>query len=294
VVRQVAEGNGFLQGYCYSFESPKVFDKLLIPENCSSRQAIRILNPLGEDFSIMRTLSLNGILTSLATNANRRNKSVRLYEMGNVYIPKQLPLTELPDERMKLTLGMYGDGDFFDLKGVVEMLLIKLGMKGKTEYLTDSPKPFLHPGRQASVVYEGKTIGFLGEVHPQVRKNYEIDERAYVCVMDMPSIYPLATFERKFVGIPKYPAMTRDISMVVPKNVTNAEIEAVISQRGGKILESCVLFDIYEGAPILPGFKSMAYNLTFRHADKTLGEEEVGAAMKKILNGLQDKGITLR
>ena len=294
VVRQVAEGNGFLQGYCYSFESPKVFDKLLIPENCSSRQAIRILNPLGEDFSIMRTLSLNGILTSLATNANRRNKSVRLYEMGNVYIPKQLPLTELPDERMKLTLGMYGDGDFFDLKGVMEMLLIKLGMKGKTEYLTDSPKPFLHPGRQASVVYEGKTIGFLGEVHPQVRKNYEIDERAYVCVMDMPSIYPLATFERKFVGIPKYPAMTRDISMVVPKNVTNAEIEAVISQRGGKILESCVLFDIYEGAPILPGFKSMAYNLTFRHADKTLGEEEVGAAMKKILNGLQDKGITLR
>ena len=186
VVRQVAEGNGFLQGYCYSFESPKVFDKLLIPENCSSRQAIRILNPLGEDFSIMRTLSLNGILTSLATNANRRNKSVRLYEMGNVYIPKQLPLTELPDERMKLTLGMYGDGDFFDLKGVVEMLLIRLGMKGKTEYLTDSPKPFLHPGRQASVVYEGKTIGFLGEVHPQVRKNYEIDERAYVCVMVVP------------------------------------------------------------------------------------------------------------
>jgi phenylalanyl-tRNA synthetase beta chain len=294
VARQVAEDNGFLQGYCYSFESPKVFDRLMLPENDPARQAIKIMNPLGEDFSIMRTLSLNGILTSLGTNASRRNKSVRLYEMGNVYIAGQLPLTELPDERMKLTLGMYGDGDFFDMKGVIEMLLIKLGMKGKTAYTTEKLKPFLHPGRQAEVFYEGKCIGYLGEVHPQVRKNYGIDERACVAVIDMPSVYPYATFERKFVGIPKYPAMTRDISMVVPKEITNAEIEAVIAQRGGKILESCVLFDIYEGAPILPGFKSMAYNLTFRHADKTLGEEEVGAAMKKILNGLEKLNITLR
>ena len=294
IARQAAEQNGFLQGYCYSFESPKVFDKLLLPADDPSRKAIRILNPLGEDFSIMRTLSLNGILASLSTNASRRNASVRLYEMGNIYLAKELPLKELPDERMQLTLGMYGDGDFFDMKGVIEMLLIKLGMKMQPEYRRPENCSYLHPGRSAEIFYDGKKIGILGEVHPQVRKNYGIDERAYIADIDMPVIYEYASFSRKFVGIPKYPAMTRDISMVAPKEISNAEIEAVIRQRGGSILESCVLFDVYEGAPILPGFRSMAYNLTFRHKDKTLDENEVGAAMKKILNGLEGRNITLR
>ena len=134
MARDIAEFCGFSQGMTYSFESPKVFDKLLLPEDARERQAIVISNPLGEDFSIMRTTSLNGMLTSLATNYNRRNKNVRLYEMGNIYLPKSLPLTELPDERMQFTLGMYGEGDFFNMKGVVEEFFEKVGLKDRTEY----------------------------------------------------------------------------------------------------------------------------------------------------------------
>lgn len=292
--RDVAEDCGFSQGYCYSFESKKVFDRLTLPPDAPERKAIEIMNPLGEDFSIMRTTSLGGILTSLSTNFNRRNKSVRLYETGNVYLPKALPLTELPDERMKLTLGMYGDGDFFDMKGVIEMLFLKLGMNMKPEYRTDTLKCYLHPGRQAQIFYDGKNIGEIGEVHPEVRGRIEIGERTYVAVIDMPTVLEYASFDRKFTGIAKYPAVTRDISMIVPKSVTAAMIEKVLVQRGGKILESYSLFDIYEGAPILPGFKSMAYSLVFRHPDKTMEEAEITAAMKKILNGLEGLKIELR
>src|SRR5699024_1511457 len=151
--------------YCYSFESPKVFDKLLIPENDPVRNAIVISNPLGEDFSIMRTVSLNGMLTSLGTNYKRRNKDVRLYELGNIYIPKELPLKELPEERMMFTLGMYGAGDFFVMKGVVEEFLDKIGMHKKEEYNPNAGKTFLHPGRQAEILYDNTVIGYLGEVH---------------------------------------------------------------------------------------------------------------------------------
>ncbi len=294
LARDVAEDCGFSQAYCYSFESRKAFDRLMFAENDPLRNAIEIANPLGEDFSIMRTTSLNGMLTSLATNYNRRNKNVRLYEHGNIYLPKSLPLTELPDERMQFTFGMYGEGDFFDMKGVVELLLRKLGMAKKPEYTKETLKNYLHPGRQAQIFYEGVRIGEIGEVHPLVRRNYEIGDRAYVAVIDIPAVLPFATFDRKYTGIAKYPAVTRDISMIVPHAVTAAEIEKVIAQRGGKILESYRLFDIYEGAPITKGFKSMAYSLVFRHPDKTMEESEITSAMNKILNGLERMNIELR
>ena len=294
VARDVAEYCGFSQGYCYSFESPKVFDKLQIPADDPQRNAIVISNPLGEDFSIMRTISLNGMLTSLATNYNRRNKNVRLYELGNIYIPKTLPLTELPEERMMFTLGMYGDGDFFDMKGVIEEFFDQVGMHKKVEYDPKAGKPFLHPGRQALIRYEGDTIGYLGEVHPAVADTYGIGTRSYVAVLDILNVVKHATFDRKYEGIAKYPAVNRDISMVVPKNILVGEIEHMIAQRGGKILEHYELFDIYEGSQIQAGFKSVAYSITFRSKDKTLEESEVSAAMKKILNGLESMGIELR
>ncbi len=292
--RDIAEYCGFSQGMCYSFESPKVFDKLLLPEDSEVRKAITIANPLGEDFSIMRTVSLNGMLTSLATNYNRRNKDVRLYELGNIYVPKALPLTELPDERMQFTLGMYGEGDFYVMKGVVEEFFDCIGMKKKTVYDPNAGKVFLHPGRQANIVYEGTVIGYLGEVHPEVCDNYNIGTKAYIAVLDMPEVVPFATFDRKYEGIAKYPAVSRDISMVVPKAVLAGQIEAMIEQRGGKILESYQLFDIYEGAQIQEGFKSVAYSITFRAKDRTLEENDITAAMKKILNGLESMGIELR
>ena len=292
--RDIAEYCGFSQGMSYSFESPKVFDKLLIPADSKLRKTVTILNPLGEDYSIMRTTSLNGMLTSLATNYNRRNKDVRLYEMGNIYLPKALPLTELPDERMQFTLGFYGEGDFFTMKGVIEEFLEHIGMKKKAEYDPNAQKPWLHPGRQANVVYDGTVIGYLGEVHPKVMANYGIGQRTYVAVLDMPAVDGFASFDRKYEGIAKYPAVTRDISMVVPRTVLVGQIEKILAQRGGKILESYSLFDIYEGTQIKEGYKSIAYTLTFRAKDKTLEDVEITAAMKKILNGLEQLGIELR
>lgn len=292
--RDIAEYCGFSQGMCYSFESPKVFDKLLLAADDPARQAITIANPLGEDFSIMRTLSLNGMLTSLATNYNRRNKDVRLYELGNIYLPKSLPLTELPEERVQFTLGMYGDCDFFDMKGVVEEFLESIGMHKRESYDPKAGRNYLHPGRQANILYEDQLIGYLGEVHPEVCDNYDLKTRAYVAVLDIPAILPYATFDRKYEGIAKYPAVLRDISMVVPKSVLAGQIEAVIAQRGGKILEDYQLFDIYEGSQIKEGFKSMAYSITFRAKDRTLEEADVAGAMKKILNGLEGMGIELR
>ena len=294
VVRNVAKFCGFSQGMTYSFESPKVYDKLCIDANDKVRDAIVISNPLGEDFSIMRTLPLNGMLTSLATNANRRNKDVRLFEMGNIYLPKQLPLTELPDERMQLTLGFYGEGDFFTMKGAVEEILSQVGMNGKLTYDPNAGRNYFHPGRQANIIYDGTVIGYLGEVHPKVAANYNLKERAYIAVLDMPEIVERASFDTKYVGIAKFPAATRDISMVVPKNVLAGDIEAVFEDKGGKILESYELFDIYEGNQITLGFKSMAYSLTFRAKDRNLEEEDITTAMNRILKGLDGIGVQLR
>ncbi|MDE6957262.1 MAG: phenylalanine--tRNA ligase subunit beta [Lachnospiraceae bacterium] len=294
VARDIAEFCGFSQGMTYSFESPKVFDKLLLPKDSELRKAIEISNPLGEDYSIMRTISLNGMLTSLATNYNRRNKNVRLYELGNIYIPKQLPLTELPEERMQFTLGMYGEGDFFDMKGVVEEFFDKIGMDKKETYDPNAGKTFLHPGRQANIIYDGEVLGYLGEVHPEVADVYGIGGRAYIAVIDMPKVEALATFDRKYEGIAKYPAVTRDISMVMKKEILVGQIEEVIEKKGGAYLEGYALFDIYEGEQIKAGYKSVAYSITFRAKDKTLEEADVSVAMSRILKALEELGIELR
>ena len=294
IARRVALYCGFSQGMTYSFESPKVYDKLLLPMDSDMRKSIVISNPLGEDFSVMRTSSLGGMLTSLATNYNRRNKDVRLFEMGNIYLPKALPLTELPDERMQFTLGFYGDGDFFTMKGVVEEFLEQVGMKDRVHYDADAGKSFLHPGRQANIVYDGNVIGYLGEVHPTVCENYDMKTRAYIAVIDMPYVYEMSSFDKKYEGIAKFPAVTRDISMVVPKNILVGQIEEVIEKSGGKNLESYSLFDIYEGDQIEEGFKSVAYSIVFRAKDRTLEENDVSSAMKKILKGLEEMGIQLR
>ena len=294
LARDIAEFCGFSQAMTYSFESPKVFDKLLLPADSPLRETVVITNPLGEDFSIMRTVSLNGMLASLATNYNRRNQNVRLYELGNIYLPKQTPVTELPEERMQFTLGMYGEGDFYTMKGVVEELFDKLGMHEKAEYDPSDKKPFLHPGRQADIVYHGNVIGYLGEIHPTVAANYAIKERVYVAVLDMPYIVEYASFDRKYRGIAKFPAVTRDLSMVVPKEVLAGDIEKVFDEKGGQYLERYALFDIYEGAQIKRGYKSIAYPLTFRAQDKTLEDADIQNAMNKILKKLEELGIELR
>lgn len=294
VARNVAEFYGFSQAMTYAFESPKVFEKLLLPKDSKLREAVAIMNPLGEDFSIMRTSSLNGMLTALSTNYNRRNKDVRLYELGNVYLPKQIPVTELPEERIQFTLGMYGEGDFFSMKGVVEEFFQKVGLNKKIKYDPTNKKSYLHPGRQAEMYYEEQLIGYLGEVHPEVSETYNIKDRVYLAVIDMPYIVELATFDRKYEGIAKYPAVTRDISMVMKKEILVGQVEEVIEKKGGAILESYQLFDIYEGAQIKEGYKSVAYSITFRAKDKTLEDSDVNTSMERILKELGNLGIELR
>lgn len=214
--------------------------------------------------------------------------------MATVYLPKSLPLTELPDERMQFVLGMYGDGDFFTMKGVVEEFFESVGMTGRLHYDPNGDHPYLHPGRKADIVYNNTVIGYLGEIHPDVADNYKIGEKAYVAVVDMPAMLDFTTFDRKYAGLAKFPAVSRDLSMVVPKSVLAGQIEDMIVQRSGKILEECKLFDIYEGSQIKEGYKSMAYSITFRAQDHTLEEKEITSVMNKILNGLQGMGIELR
>lgn len=294
VARSVAEACGFSQAMTYSFESPKAYDKLLFAPDAMERKLIQIMNPLGEDYSVMRTSPLNGMLSSLATNYNRRNKEAKLYEMANIYLPKQLPITELPDERQQLTIGSIGDGDFFDMKGAVELILEKLGMKKRVHYSADCVRPYLHPGRKADIIYDGVLIGYMGEVHPEVLDNYSIGEKAYIAVLDMPAVHPFVSFDRKYQPLAKFPHVSRDLSMLVPKEITVGQIEDIITQRAGKLLEACKLFDLYEGAQVRAGYKSVAYSITLRALDHTLTDDEIGATMKKILNGLNGLGIELR
>ena len=294
IVRNVAEQSGFCEAMTYSFESPKVFDKLLISQEDALRNVVKISNPLGEDFSVMRTLPLNGMLTSLSTNFNRRNKNVRLYEIANVYIPKDNTGKELPDERTQLTLGMFGEGDFFDMKGVVEEVLEAVGIKSVKSYDPKAEKNFLHPGRQAKVSVDGTVVGYLGEIHPEVAENYNMKTKAYVAVIDMPTLMELANFAIKYTGIAKYPAVSRDLSMVMPKSILVGQVEELIRKKGGKLLEDCTLFDVYEGDQIAEGHKSVAYSISFRAADHTLEEKEITTVMDKILKGLEDMGIELR
>ena len=294
VAKETAEFCGFSEGMTFSFESPKVFDKLRLDADDPLRQAITIANPQGEDYSIMKTTPLNGMLVSLARNFNRRNKDVKLYEMAKIYLPKSLPLTEYADERVQFTLGFYGEGDFFTMKGVVEEFLERAGMHDIVDYDPNAGKSFLHPGRQANIIYQGKVIGYMGEVHPEVCENYDMKTRAYIAVLDMPFITEMATFDRHFKGIAKHPAVNRDISMVVKKDILVGQIEKVIREKGGHHLESYHLFDIYEGSQIKPGYKSVAYSITFRANDRTLEEKDITAAMDKIIAGLEDLGIELR
>ena len=195
---------------------------------------------------------------------------------------------------MQLTLGFYGEGDFFTMKGVVEEILSKLGFDQKISYQVKMEKTFLHPGRQSDIVYDGQELGYLGEIHPLVAENYSIKDRVYIAVLDMPVIVEMATFDRKYKGIAKYPAVSRDISMVMPKEIPVGDVEAVFQAKGGQYLESYQLFDVYEGSQIKEGYKSVAYSLMFRGQEKTLEESDITPGMNKILKALEGMGIELR
>lgn len=290
---------GFMGAYgvhgalTYTFESPKVFDKLIVPQDSKLRDVLTIINPLGEDFSIMRTTTLNGMLTSLATNYNRRNESAYLYEIGKVFEKQEG--SELPKEIKKLTVAMYGkEVDFFALKGMVEALACSLNIP-KSEVTRCQDVCFMHPGRTASLMIGKKNAGFFGELHPQVAKNYGIDVKAYVAELDLQILMDSINKAPSYKALPKYPATSRDIAMLVTADTLVGDIEKSITQRGGKLLEKVELFDIYQGKQIEEGYKSVAYKLVFRAEDRTLTDDEIQKVMKKVLNGLEmNVGAKLR
>ena len=294
MIRSAVQSCGFSEGMTYSFESPKVFDKLLLSPDDRQRRTVVISNPLGEDYSIMRTSLLNGMFTSLSTNYNRRNKEAALYELANVYFPLSLPVSELPDERAALCMGFYGNGDFYDMKGAVEVLIEKLGIKEELRFENRGDLPFLHPGRQAAILLDDEAVGFLGEVHPLVVKSYALAPKTYVAHIDVRELYDKVSTERKYVGIPKYPAVTRDLSLVMSRELPAGDVERAIALCAGDLLEHLELFDLYEGAQVGPGNKSLAYTLRFRAADRTLEEKDISPLMSKIITKLSAMGVMLR
>jgi len=292
---------GYSEAMTCTIESPKVFDKLNIPQHSGLRNVVAINNPLGEDFSVMRTTSLNGILQSLAINFNRRNESARLFELAKVYKPRQTPMTELPDEPIHLVFGAYTHGrglsmDFFDMKGDVEQLLSSLGIRNFCvepcdESWMEEHTLGMHPGRTAGLrSHEGEDFGYIGEVHPDVIANYEIGTRVYIAVIELE--YLLKDMDklgkgRPFSPLPKYPAMARDIALQVKQDISAADIERTIREKSGALLSGLTLFDVYQGKQVEEGYKSMAYNLSFRALDRTLTDAEITAHMQDILAHLQ-------
>lgn len=289
---------GINEAIAYSFESPKVLDKLLLPMDHPYRNALMILNPLGEDFSMMRTNMLNGILTSLATNYNRRNQEVSLFEIGRIYIPNGKDVdnsdknAEMPKEKHCLVVGHYGKKDFFDMKGIVEVVGRKLG---ETFSYQPSAHSFFHPNRQADIYCKDEVVGYLGEVHPLVADNYEIGTKAYIIMLDMEEITKLSDQSKKYEPIPKYPSVSRDLALLVKEEILASQIEEVFQAESNKLLEKVELFDLYQGEQIEKGFKSMAYALTMRAKDHTLTENEINQVLDRILRKLDTTfGIRLR
>lgn len=289
-IKEIMVSMGFYECLNYSFESPKIFNKLNMLENNPLRKAIKIVNPLGEDFSIMRTNTLNSMLTSLSTNFNRRNEEAFLFEIGKVYMAKELPLKELPEEIPLLTIGMYSNSDkeedFFYIKGVVENLFSLLNIEN-IEYSKNNKLEYMHPGRTATIEINNDCIGYLGEIHPIVLKNYELGKKAYVCVLHMNHIFNTSNLSAKFKDIPKYPETTRDISLIVEDDVVSKDIEKIIIEKGGKLIEKIDLFDFYKGSQIEKGFKSLSYRIAFRAKDRTLVDTEINKIMEKITIDLE-------
>ncbi|MGK0465956.1 phenylalanine--tRNA ligase subunit beta [Clostridium sp.] len=286
-------GSALNQSISYSFVSPKIFNKILVPDDSELRNVVTIKNPLGEDYSIMRTTTIASMMESLGRNYSRNNEEARLFEIGKVYIPND-DMNKLPCESNILTIGMYGNLDYLDLKGVVENVVDSLGIK-KTSFKRESENPTFHPGKTSNLYVKRELIGVVGEIHPVVSENYEVEERCYIAELNLDLLYKHADFSNKYKSLPKFPAVTRDIALIVEDAILVQDIEDVIVKQGGNILESAKLFDVYKGKQISEGKKSIAYAIVYRREDKTLTDEEVNKVHEKILRTLEHKlGAELR
>lgn len=285
--------SGLNQSISYSFVSPKVFDKINVPEDSELRNVIKIKNPLGEDYSVMRTTTIHSMMECLGRNYSRNNEYARLFEIGKVYIPKE-DETAIPTENNILTIGMYGNCDYLDLKGVVENALEALGLS-RVIFARESDNPSYHPGKTAAIMIGNKKAGVLGEVHPDVSENYGVETGCYLAELNLDMLFEYSKTNKKYKALPKFPAVTRDIALLVDDEVLVQEIEETIKRAGSALVEKVQLFDIYKGAQIPEGKKSIAYAIAYRDEKKTLTDNDVNKVHDKILRSLEHKlGATLR
>ncbi len=290
---QVCRSLGYSEIITYSFVSPTIFDQIRVPADSHLRNTLKIQNPLGEDTSVMRTIALPSMLDILSRNNAYQNKSAKLYELAKIYLPTDGQ--DLPEEPKMLVLGTYGaDETFFTLKGELEAVFAGLRLK-KATYTAVKDNPSYHPGRCAMVSIDGNEVGYMGQVHPLVAKNYGIDAEVYCAEISLTKLYDLQLPEATYTPLPKYPTVTRDLALVCNEEITVAEAEAVIEESAGKLLRSVRLFDIYRGVGVPEGKKSMAFSLELRADDRTLTDTDSEAVMSKVLAALQEKlGATLR
>ena len=292
-VIEIMVGSGINQSISYSFVSPKVFDKVNVPADSELRNVVKIKNPLGEDYSVMRTTTLPSIMESLGRNYSRNNDYVRLFEIGRVYIPNE-DESKLPTEKNILTIGIYGDCDYLDLKGIVENVIDGLGI-AKAKYVRESENPSYHPGKTAALMVRNKKAGVFGEIHPDVIENYGIDVDCYVAELDLDALFEASNMNKSYKALPKFPAVTRDIALLCDDSILVAEIEETIRKAGGNLVEKVQLFDIYKGAQIPEGKKSIAYAIAYRDEKKTLEDKDIAKVHEKILKALEHKlGAVLR
>jgi len=286
VLRETLAAYGLFEAISFSFESPGALDKLCIPQGSPLRSTIRIKNPLGEEYGIMRTQTVNAMLQSLSLNYNRRNASAWLFEIGKTYEPREgAPVDALPIETEMLTIGIYGnEADFFVLKGIVEGLVARVA-DAELEVSACTEQAYLHPGRAAKIVANGGfgELGYIGEVHPEIAENYEIGTRVYIATLNLTKIFSMPRKTKKYKQLPKFPGTSRDIAFVVTNDVTAAQMQRTIQGAAGDKLESVELFDVYTGEQVGEGLVSVAYRLFFRAADRTLVDQEVDAAMANVL-----------
>ena len=291
-VNDILISQGLSEICTYTFISPKEYDKILLPADSELRNCVKISNPLGEDTSVMRTTAIPSMLQILSRNYNNRNASAGLYEIGPVY--KSNGTEELPDEPENIVIGLYGESyNYFSLKGIVETILKNVGIKSfDIERVTDCP--FMHPGRTAKITVGDKELAILGEVHPAVRNNYSIGTRCYIAQISMDVLFENRESEKVYTALPKFPAVSRDLAFVCEKSIPVVSLEKLIASAVGKTLENIALFDVYEGAQVEEGMKSVAFSLRLRSAERTLTDEDADSAIKKAIKALEKIGVSLR
>ncbi len=288
----VCRSLGYSEIITYSFVSPTIFDQIRLPKDSALRNTLKIQNPLGEDTSILRTTALPSMLDILSRNSAYHNKAAKLYELAKIYLPQE---AGLPAEPKILVLGTYGAGEtFFTLKGELEAIFTGLRIQ-KATYTAETNNPSYHPGRCAKVTISGVDVGYLGQIHPLVAANYDMDAEVYCAEIDFEKLFALQLLEPTYTPLPKYPAVTRDIAIVCDETVTVGQAQDVITKAGGKLLRNVRLFDIYRGANLGDGKKSLAFSLTLRADDRTLTDEDSEGTIGKILTALGESlGATLR